>query len=475
MTRILALSAILTLPGGPVMAQSDPVGPEAVLWREIAVPEQFRGSGPAGPCGGDIRIGDLDGDGRVEFVCYRNLAWLKPAFIGAFDLDGRALWSFGDPERTVDVPDEDAHELGLMPPERPGPVAVADIDGDGRTEVLALVLADGVERADHWRLDGVELVALDGATGEVKRRGCCEALQAADAYVGGDLLKSNFVHLRLMLADLRGTGRPGDFVLKAGKTVLAFSGDFELLWTYECRWNRYPEHCAYIPAVGDVDGDGRDEVNLGNAVIDDDGEPLWERFLGEHNDSVLIEEWDGRTRAICSGHGHVLDEGGEALVALGGELVPHGQEVRCGDLRAGSEGNELVLRYDGHTPRVMIVGQGGEVLDRFEVPDSPNNTGLEIVQWNGADAPGVIYSPAALVDGHGRRVSEFVGLPEPSGGRQGWFHCFPANVCGDGREEVVLYDPWAASVFVYTPAPLDEGAYTGYEHSARQYNARLMD
>jgi len=458
-----------------VTASREATGPQAILWREVRVPETMLGPGPTGLCAGDIRIGDLDNDGRVEFVCYRNAAFLKPAFIGAFDLDGEPLWTFGDPGRTVNVPDEDAEALGLMPPERPGPVAVADVDGDGRTEVLALVLREGVERTDHWGLDGVQFVLLDGASGEVKRRGVCDALEAADAYVDGDLLHANWVHLRLMLCDLRGTGHPGDFVLKAGKTVFAFSGDFELLWAYECLWNRYPEHCTYIPAVGDVDGDGRDEVNLANAVLDDDGTPLWERFLGEHNDSVLVQEWDGRVRAICSGYGHVLDERGEPLVSLGGDLVPHGQEVRCGDLRADSPGNELVLRYDGHTPRVMIVGQGGEVLDRFEVPESPNNTGLEVVRWNAPGAPGVIYSPAAFVDGHGRRVADFPELPEPTGGRQGWFHCFPADVCGDEREEVVLYDPQGASVFIYTPAPLDEAEYETYLHTARQYNARLMD
>jgi hypothetical protein len=80
-----------------------------------------------------------------------------------------------------------------------------------------------------------------------------------------------------------------------------------------------------------------------------------------------------------------------------------------------------------------------------------------------------------LLDGHGRVVSELTDLPEPRGGRQGWYHCFPANVCGDECEEVVLYDPWATSVFVYTPAPLYEDAYIGYEQTARQYNARLMD
>ena len=66
-------------------------------------------------------------------------------------------------------------------------------------------------------------------------------------------------------------------------------------------------------------------------------------------------------------------------------------------------------------------------------------------------------------------------LPPPSGGKMGGYHCFPADVCGDGREEVVLFDPGGDAVYIYTPAPLDEAAYGGYQHTTRQYNARLMN
>lgn len=451
-------------------------GPEAILYRRVDVPEAMLSEGPAGPFGGDLRIGDLTGDGRVDFVVYKTLAGLKPAFIGAFDLDGEPLWTFGDLDRCALVHEEkDAAEEGVGPAERPGPVAVGDLDRDGRAEVLALMLAPDATETHHWRMDGVEPVLLDGATGEVKRRAVCPQLRAADAYVDGRLLVSNYLHQRLTLCDLRGQGHAGDFVVKVGQTVFAFTGAFELLWTYRCPENVYPRHSAYIPAVGDLDGDGCDEVMGGNFALDDDGSPMWERFLGENNDAALIEEWDGRPRAIASGFGHVLDERGEPLVSLGGELVPHGQEIRCGDVRLDSPGPELVIRYDGHEPRLMIVSNAGEVLDRFEVLGSPNNTGLEIVRWNGPAGPDVIYTPAALVDGRGRRVADFPELPAPTGGNQGWYHCFPADVCGDAREEVVLYDPQAASVFIYTPAPLDETAYGGYVHTPRQYNARLMD
>ena len=56
-----------------------------------------------------------------------------------------------------------------------------------------------------------------------------------------------------------------------------------------------------------------------------------------------------------------------------------------------------------------------------------------------------------------------------------WHHTIPANLCGDDREELLLYNPWDTAVYIYTPAPLDPSAYDRYRPTARQYNARLMD
>ena len=59
--------------------------------------------------------------------------------------------------------------------------------------------------------------------------------------------------------------------------------------------------------------------------------------------------------------------------------------------------------------------------------------------------------------------------------RMGWYHCVSADLCGDAREEVLLYNPWDKFIYVYTPSPFDEAAYAGYRPTPRQYNARLMD
>ena len=71
---------------------------------------------------GDMRIGDINGDGNIEFILFRSTGGgMKPCFIGAFDLNSRELWK---------------HGAGGKQPQRPGPVTVYDFDEDGRAEVL---------------------------------------------------------------------------------------------------------------------------------------------------------------------------------------------------------------------------------------------------------------------------------------------------------------------------------------------------
>ncbi len=55
------------------------------------------------------------------------------------------------------------------------------------------------------------------------------------------------------------------------------------------------------------------------------------------------------------------------------------------------------------------------------------------------------------------------------------YHCIPANLCGDAREEVVLYNPWDRYCWIYTPPPFNSSKYKGYHATPRQYNARIMD
>ena len=450
----------------------------ATKYREIRLPDVFTSSDESGRrYGGDIRIGDLTGNGTVDFVVFQSLGGIKPAFLGAFDIDGEPLWSIGRRDLAVADTDSEGDDLlHTVSPDRPGPVAVADIDGDGACEVLCLFVEEGIGPTSKWHLRDVRLLLLDGRTGKIKQEAAPEALRSCDGFVNGELRISNYVHQRLLVADFSGAGHAGDFVVKLGRTLVACNSRFEVLWTYENRWNLYPRHSAYIPSVGDFDGDGRDEVNGGLFLLDHDGTVLWEQYLGDNMDSVLVEPWDDGSppRAIVSAGGMVLDGTGQRLFELGMEEVPHGQEIRCGRYHADSADPELVIRHNGHHPDLLVAGRGG-VRARFQVDESPNNTGLETIHWNGATGPDLIYSPAALWDGDGNRAVHFPDLPPPSGGRMGWYHCFPADVCGDGREEVILYDPNQDRVHIYTQEPPKDSAFAGYRHTARQYNARLID
>ena len=98
-----------------------------ILWHVVDLPDAFCITEGALAYGGDIRIGDLRNSGQADFLVYRSVGnahdegGMKPCFLGAFTADGDPIWSHGQ---------------GGTQPSRPGPVAIHDLDGDGRAEVI---------------------------------------------------------------------------------------------------------------------------------------------------------------------------------------------------------------------------------------------------------------------------------------------------------------------------------------------------
>lgn len=411
--------------------------------------------------GGDIRIGDLQGKGKADFLIYRSVddaydgGGMKPCFLGAFTIDGEILWTEG--------------EEGEQPT-RPGPVAIHDIDRDGFAEVICFFIDPAVQAPPN-SMKNVVIQIRDGKTGKIKQQASPYDFRACSGS------GPNWCHQRILIANFRGNDTPQDFVVKLGDKIIAFDENINVLWTYTIKWNKYPRCSAYIPAVGDINGDGKDEVNGGYFLLSHDGTALWENQLGSHMDSVAITEWDdGHTRAICSGFGHVLDEHGNIVLRLGEKLVPHGQEIRVARFVDSDTSPQMIIRYNGHNPDVMIVGTKGNVLRKFKLNVSPNNTGMEVIYWNGFEVPALLYNGGMLWYPIEGVFVVFPDLPEPVGPRRmGWYHCIPTDICGDGREEVLIYNPWDTSVYIYTPYPLKKEDYGGYQPCPRQYNVRLMD
>lgn len=478
--RVAALPAATRGPnsggGGPpgnseLRSEATPQLP-IYLWRSVPVPAAFRVTHTVAEqtltYGGDIRLGDLRNTGTADFIVYRAAVTThkdggtKPVFLGAFDQEGREIWSRGS---------------GGYQPGRPVAVAIHDIDGDGRTEVIHLWKDPNFTAAEN-NLGDVSIQIRDGATGALKKDATPATLPAVFRNLSGS--GAQWLHQRLLICNLRGLPTPRDFVLKVGDRLFAFDEEIRLLWTYAIPFNRRPEHSAYIPAVGDIDGDGRDEVTGGRYLLDHDGSVMFEDTAGAftpHMDSVAIIPWDnGRMRVLASGAGHVIDAAGKPVLSLGKTRVPHGQEARVARFIEGRNEPQMVLRWSGHSSKVLTVDVRGNILRELTLNYSPNGTGMEAIYWHGSNRAALLYNGGMLwnpVEGWSWALP---GLPPLQGpNRMGWYHCIPADLDGDGREEVVAYNPWDDVVHLYGATPAPSLPAKGFVATARQYNVRLMD
>lgn len=447
-------------PEPAIPAENQNAWGQPLLYQQIDIPKSLLSADET--YGGDIRIGDLAGNGQVDFLVYRSVddahdgGGLKPCFIGAFSAEGKVLWKVGE---------------GGTQPSRPGPVAIFDIDHDGETEVICFFV-DPTKKSAPDSTGNVLIQIRNGQSGAIEKQAAPPALTTLKKVDG-----ANWVHQRILIANFSGRDKPGDLLVKIGSRLLAFDNNLAVLWSYNIPWNTYGKAAAYTPAVGDLDGDGKDEVNGGLYLLGSDGNPKWERFLARNMDCALMAEWDqGKMRAICSGGGFVMDHQGDTILHVGEGAIPHGQELRVGDFMDSIPGPEMIIRYAGHKRSVMTVSNSGEILHKFLLNASPNNTGMETVHWNGRSGADLLYNGGQLWRGNGTLFAQFPDLPALVGPpRMGWYHCIPANVTGDEREEVILYNPWDRFIQIYTPYPHHTDVYEGYQAGPRQYNVRLMD
>jgi hypothetical protein len=222
----------------------------------------------------------------------------------------------------------------------------------------------------------------------------------------------------------------------------------DTLW----RWEGSPGH---YPAVADVDGDGRDEVFVGYALIDHDGKPLFQKDWGDsHQDAAYIARLpDGAWRLLFGNHGV------HCLAVDGSEIWHHplreAQHVVAGRYRSDSplqvavidRGYPRTVEGDPAVLYLFDLDTGREIWRRRQPPGGWIAACLDI-RWTGLEDRKEIMvyergagQPVAIYDGCGNILDEMDVPPSICSvynDNPGIHICYRADVYGDSREEVIL-------------------------------------
>ena len=430
--------------------------------------------------------GDLDNDGRIDFLLFKNgSSYTVPGRLIAVDYDGKKMWEFGDPSLVTHAKAGKAAvgEPGTTPALR-GIATVYDIDQDSKSEVIA----------EMWERDKPMLYILDGSTGQIEHR----INSPLDMSIRQPEQKGNRQpsrsHPVVRIAHLQGNNKPPSIVLKYGASngipchAFALDSSLNILWHIIGSRNSM----GHIPTVADIDGDDYDEIVLGHTLADHDGKVLWDfgEEFGWHADTTsvaeLIPNKDKQILISVCGIGplYCLSPEGNILWQKTCEEVEHGQAVWAGNFIEEQAGNEVIVLASGHVGHfITLRGSDGKTLASFEhrkllpsYPDFP-----AIVNWKSKDIQSLwIPQDRILVDGRGRVVAELGSFDEyvnkklkcGTSWRPVGAQAFALDLCGDDRDEVILYEPYAGEAILIFTNPDSDEKEKPYFQQPNAYNIR---
>ncbi len=354
-----------------------PASPSAVQFRSgyLDVPVSVPAAGPDHTYeANDASVGDLDGDGDLDLV----LKWQPTnakdnsqsgvtgnTILDGYTLQGQRLWRI-DLGRNIR---SGAHYTQFQ---------VFDYDGDGRAEV-AMKTADGTvdgtgraigdASADHrnssgYVLEGPEfLTVFDGRTGAA--RSTVDHVPPRGSVASWGDSYGNRVD-RFLAGTAYLDGSNPSLIMARGyytRTVISAwdfnGGQLTRRWTFDTNSSTnsgkgYDGQGNHALTVGDVDGDGRDEIVYGSMAVDDNGSGLWTTRNG-HGDAAHLGDLDPSRPGLeyfkvdedaSKPSSYFADaRTGQVLwqTPSGGD---NGRGV-AGDIWAGSDGAEMWSAADG--------------------------------------------------------------------------------------------------------------------------------
>jgi hypothetical protein len=382
--------------------------------------------------------GDLDGDGKVELVQAR--LWERDdthavASVSAYRVDGSVLWHWGNPGDGVAALHSDA------------PCQIHDWNRDGRAEVV-------VATRTH-------VVVLDGATGTELWRFATPDPDAADC---------------LVFARLSG-GQRDDILLKDRyHRIWAYTGEGRLSWAATDPGGM---RTAHQPYPVDLDGDGRDAIVAGYAVLGPDGGLLWALdkkafHLGQgHLDCVRVlqdgprpEDW--RLVLTCCGDNALLCLDGRGNLIWRRRGL-HFESIDIARFVPGSASRQLVVDIDhaepGRSPLHVLDGEG-RLLGEL---NSVYGRHHRLVRWADAEVDRIVMcEDRLLVSGQTGEPLCRLHTPIPAGvcfdqsarpqehRNRGEFHLLGrvGNLFGTGAQDLMLTTNPGGVIWLYrNPGP----------------------
>ncbi len=444
----------------------------------------------------DASVGDLDGDGEYEIVLKwdpsnsqdnANDGYTGNVYLDAYKLNGTRLWRI-DLGRNIRA---GAHYTQFM---------VYDLDGDGKAEVgckTADGTVDGVgtvigNAAADWRnaagriLDGPEFLTIfNGETGAalvttdyVPPRG--DVCLWGNDSAGRPECYGNRVD-RFLAAIAYLDGKRPSLVMCRGyydRAVLAAwnwrDGVLTHLWTFDSN-DGTPGNDAYRGqgnhnlSVGDIDGDGKQEIVYGAAAIDDNGKGLYSTGLG-HGDALHLSDMDPDRPGLEVLQPHEVPSaaGAEFRDARTGQLI-------WGARTASDNGRGLAADIDPtHRGFEMWTAQGVGVRDVAGNQISASTPPINFAIWWDADplremldqqiSPTVGPVTLSKWDWTTHSSTPLLTLPSAEVMLNNSTKATPslsADILGDWREEFVVRTTDSSALRIYTTTiPATNRLYT---------------
>lgn len=262
----------------------------------------------------DCSVGDVDGDGEYEiFVKWdpsnshdnSESGYTGNVYIDAYKLDGTKLWRI-DLGHNIRA---GAHYTQFM---------VYDLDGDGRAELACKTAPGTIDGQGNAVLMGDDKVTDDYRTSRGHISGGSEYLTVFNGLTGAEITTVSYVPLQ----NVRTQSEWGDKNYNRSERYLAciayldgqkpslvmcrgyYTAAYVCAWDFDGtnltqRWLHKSEKSgeglyaegAHAISVGDVDGDGCDEIVYGSACLDHDGTVLYRTGAG-HGDALHLGDLD---------------------------------------------------------------------------------------------------------------------------------------------------------------------------------------